>query len=106
MEALAATGIDGPPVEAVLLPLDRQMQIDSPRPLIPRNLGGLSAETQTVVETFRLIEEALSGFSNPAPLSVTSTRVHPLLRADVTRCSRIEPPIVDRSGASGASSRR
>jgi phosphoenolpyruvate carboxylase len=41
-------------------------EIDSPRPLIPRNLGGLSAETQTVVETFRLIEEALSGFHEGA----------------------------------------
>jgi phosphoenolpyruvate carboxylase len=36
-------------------------EIDNPRPLIPVSLGRFSQETQDVVETFRVIAEALDG---------------------------------------------
>ena len=36
-------------------------EIDNPRPLVPRDIGALSAETQEVIGAFRAVQEALTG---------------------------------------------
>jgi phosphoenolpyruvate carboxylase len=47
----------GEPEKVALL----NREIDNPRPLIPRDLDDLAEETRTVVTTFRVVAEALSG---------------------------------------------